>query len=101
MVEAYLGVIPPQLEECTYDQIFLMIAPMEQLKALWGGTSEVSPTQAHSQGLLPDGYVPYRGGKSYLMRLREEKERERQELIRQEAAARKRERRKRKAKNEG
>lgn len=94
-MEAYWGTTPRDWEECTLDQIYISLADTNELSGRWGGRVNMTPTQARSKGMIPEGVKLYEGGMSYAMRLRQkrlEKEREGKE---DERTKRKREREKR------
>lgn len=73
LCEAYWGTTPRDWEDCTLSQLYVACANIDDLKRRWGGQSQLTPGQAADRGCFPKGYQPYAGGKSYLMRMREQK----------------------------
>jgi hypothetical protein len=67
------------------------MAPVDDLKARWGGRISVSPLQAESRNVLPKGVTMYEGGMSLAMRIKAKRiEKERAEREKQDKKKRRR-----------
>lgn len=64
---------PSQWEEQTLNQLYLAVGNIKDLEEKWGGKVHLTPHQLRGRGGVPEGVKLYDGGKSYLVRLREEK----------------------------